>query len=133
MNYHPVINFVVTRIKSSSYYTVGDFFYEIDDVTLDTLYGFLGNLDQDAKNYTNPLDSYSILNFYLLATLLYYGEGETKVNEKDLESIVDALATLVLLEKAIRKQENKAAFEVFRRQYSLHDKNKIIAKRKSGV
>lgn len=131
--YHPVINFVVTRIKSSSYYTVGDFFYEIDDVTLEALYGFLSNLDQDVKTYANPLDSYNVLNFYLLATLLYYGEGETKVSEKDLESIVDALATLILLERTIRKQENKSKYEVIRRDYSLGDKNKIIAKKKSGV
>lgn len=130
---HPVVFFVTNRIKNSSYYTVGDFFKEIDIVTLETLFIFLSNFDKDMITCRPILSSYNIRNYYLLVALLAYGEGEGNLTGDNLMQATEAFSTLLLLERTIKSSPDAAKFVYIRKNYSLFDKNKIIATKKSGV
>lgn len=119
------------ELKYGGYITAGEFFEKLEDEEVFFLMESIENIHtNNFREFTITSQDMekSLYNMSLLCFVLALGEGEAGLTPEQVSDMLQSLTALVAVETLHRRDR----VEVYRENYSILDRTRIIAKSKKG-
>lgn len=110
-----ILKDTANAIKKNGYYTLGDFFSELNDIQLHALADIL-----EGAVSTNKEEQRICYNgMFMLTTLLLIGQGNQRVKIKEVAAVLQNFASYVAYEVLARAVHSPNVMQAKRKHYDL--------------